>query len=167
MGFSMAFISPSRQILGFYLTLWHDLSSSSLSNPFVCTRPSLILCITQTTEKALSNNNFSKSRTVHYPPYIAIHGSKETSRSSSFSLSYPGISSWEPRNGNRRSFLRNSYRGYPSTLPKKCHPLCSSLFKIHPPIQPFYLHYELRTETLLKFNRSSNKFILKSTQKLY
>jgi hypothetical protein len=71
----MAIIIPSRQILGFYLTIWHDLSSSSLSNPFVCTRPSLMLCITQTTEKAFSNNNFSRSRTVHYtshtPPFLA------------------------------------------------------------------------------------------------
>jgi hypothetical protein len=71
----MTFISPSRQILGFYLTIWLDLSSSSLSNPFVCTRPTLILCINQTAEKALSNNNFSRSRIVHYPshtpPYIA------------------------------------------------------------------------------------------------
>lgn len=65
----MAFISPSREILGFYLTIRHDLSSRSISNPFVCTRPSLILCPTQTTEKALSYNDFSRSRTVHDPSH--------------------------------------------------------------------------------------------------
>ena len=63
------FISPSREILGFFLTIRHDLSSSSISNPFVCTRPSRILCKTQTTEKALSYNNFSRIRPVHYPSH--------------------------------------------------------------------------------------------------
>jgi hypothetical protein len=71
----MAFINQSRQILSFYLTIRHNLSSSSLSSPFVCTWPSLVLCIIQTTEKALSNNNFPRSRTVHYsshtPPFMA------------------------------------------------------------------------------------------------